>query len=132
MSAVNETLIREIVSEVLGRLGGVGLSQVPRRRMPTQARFLAANGQGDEAIEFQGLHRRSADRADANGAHSVPAKVQTPRIAAGVEDSNVFAGARVNRALSCPLAQRAGNTRQSQVVQQRWTARVKRNHMFNV
>ena len=132
MSAVNEALIRDNACEVPSRLGGVGLSQVPRRRVPTQARFLTANGQGDEAIEFQGIDRRSADRADPNCAHSVPAKVQAPRIAAWVEDSNVFACARVSRALSCSLAQRAGNTRQSQVVQQRLTACVKRNHMVNV
>src|SRR5438093_9627408 len=132
MNAVNESLIRDVVSEVLGRLGGVGLSQVPRRRVPTQARFRTANGQGDEAIEFQGIDRRSANRADANCAHSVPAKVQAPRIAAWVEDSNVLACARVNRALSCCLAQRAANTRQRQVVQQRLTARVKWNHIVNV
>lgn len=179
MSAVNETLIRDIVAEVLGRLGGGSVSnaptstpasavsscgcngkrnstpspalrgkfgvfqdaaevlgplgaravssQMPWWRMPTARRFFSANRLGEKPVPLQGFNCGASGGANTHNPYSVPAKVEPPRVAPRIEQTNVFTGARVNSSLAGAFTERAGHTGKSEVVENRFPACIKRN-----
>jgi hypothetical protein len=132
MSAVNETLIRDIVREALGRLGDSHSSEMPGRWMPPSRRFLAPDGLRDKPIQLQRLSSGMPDWADAHNPHIIPPKVKSPGVSAGIKQTHVFASARINRSLAGTFAERARNARQVEVAKGRFPTCVKWNDVVDM
>jgi len=106
--------------------------EMTRRRMPAEMRLLFANRLCDDAIQTQRFDGCAPHRTDACNAKRVPPKVETPRVASRIEDSNEFTSAWIRRALPRAFPERARNTRESEISENGSPTRVKRNDMIDV
>lgn len=134
MSPVDETLIRDVVSEALGQVDGclTAVSNMSWRRMPFAKNFFVADGLGHGAIQVQCRQSGASGGAEANRANAVPTEMQAPRVVAGIKQANLLAGLRITRRQSCAFAQRAGDTSQSEIAESCLAASVNGNDVVNV
>ena len=132
MNAVNESLIRDTVSEALGRLGGGVLSQVPRRRMPAALTLFFPNLQHAWPIHLECLKGGSACGGKSDEPCACPAEVGVPSVAPRIKDWNFDAARCVNGRLPRTLSQRTRHAGKSEVVQARRAPGGLGNHMVEV
>ncbi len=102
------------------------------RRMPAAQRFLRADGEHDEAVHRQSSNRGTPHRTEADNFNLAPAKMQTPRVATGIENGSEFSGARISPKLPRTFVQRARNASQRQIVEAGFTASGNGNYMVKV
>jgi hypothetical protein len=107
-------------------------SNVTHRRMPITECFLVPDRLSHSAIQVQRGNRGAASRADADGANVVPAKVQAPRIASGIEQANFLSGFQIAGRQLCAFAQRAGHAGQSEIIESSLAIRVDGDDVINV
>ncbi len=108
------------------------VSEVSGRRVSSAQGLFLPDSLGHRAVQLQRRYRGAPGRTEANDAASVPAEVQSPRIAAGIEQRRVPAGLRVRRCLPRAFAQRTRHARQRKIIHGGFAAGIDRDHMVNV
>ena len=107
-------------------------SNVTRRRMPFAKNFFVTDRLGHGAIQVQGRNGGAASRADADGANSIPAEMQSPRVASGIEQAGIFPGFRIMRRSFCSFAKRAGDASQREIIEGGCATSIDRRDVVNV
>lgn len=134
MSAVNETLIRDVVAEVRSRVNGYEFAslQMPGRRVPSTPIFFRADELRCEPIQVQSIHGRASHGTDPNNEDAVPAKMQPPGFVARIEQRRCFAGVRICGTRPRTLAQRTRNTSEGEVLHCGFAPSVERDDVINM
>jgi hypothetical protein len=107
-------------------------SNVSRWRMPLSQNFFVTNRLGHGAVQVQCRNGGTPGWTDSDGTNAVPAKMQSPRVAAGIKQANFLASLRVTRRQSCAFAKRTGNTSQREIAESCLAASVDGNDVVNV
>jgi len=107
-------------------------SKVPWRWVPFAKNFFVADCLGHGAVQVQRGNGGASGGADAEGTNSVPTKMQSPRVATGIEQTNFLSGLRVTRGESCSFAQRTRDAGQSEIFEGCFAVGVDGNDVVNV